>query len=377
VFDASIYNADAVSECAVSGTEVTKVSASDGDVTTDTMHFSLVDASTIFEIDELSGSITLARELDAEADADKFTLTVQVADRAAGDAAGLTAAVPATVLVSLVDANDNTPKFGKAAYSYTLNERTAAVLDEHADIADGDRDAGNKKVTYRLGAVTPSDPGFQIDTETGALSVPELDYETVRSFTLALFADNTATDCAGEQVTSSVATLVINVVDLNDVKPALSADVYTGAVSEFAVFDTPIDLNVDVTAGDDEATEGANKTCVCRLIRTCSTLTGLGASRLRRATPQISIATTASRCRNSPCERTTRRRTARLQPSLTWIAPPPSPPTPPACAANRSFGSRCSTSTTTTPFSSAVRLHQAPSASTLSKFRRVLLALGP
>ncbi|XP_049721123.1 protocadherin Fat 1 isoform X2 [Elephas maximus indicus] len=221
------------------GTLLTRVQATDADAGLNRkISYSLTNsAEGQFSINELSGIIQLEKPLDRELQA-VYTLTLKAVDQ--GLPRRLTAT--GTVVVSVLDINDNPPVFEYREYGATVSE-DVAVGTEILQVYAASRDIeANAEITYSL--ISGNEHGkFSIDSKTGAIFVIEsLDYENSHEYYLTV----EATD-GGTPPLSDVATVNINVTDVNDNTPVFSQNTYTAVVSEDAVLEQPV---VTVMADD-------------------------------------------------------------------------------------------------------------------------------
>ena len=138
-----------IAENSPAGTAVGTVEASDPDIynaTYGTLHFSFVNPSTQFVIDELTGAITVAEGavLDYETTPDhKITLQVKVTDNG-------TAPQYATVIVTLTDVNEP-PEIIDDGKDYEVVENTAAGTEiARYEISDVDADDANFATSLRV-----------------------------------------------------------------------------------------------------------------------------------------------------------------------------------------------------------------------------------
>ena len=190
-----------VPENTASGTDVgAAVTATDQD--TDTLAYSITDASATFGITATSGQITVATgaSLDYE-DTDSYTVTVT-----ASDPAGLAASITVTITVTNVN---EAPEFAAASATRSLIESVAAGTNVGGPVTATDQE--DSILAYTLGGTDAT--SFAIGASTGQLTVgtgTTIDYETKTSYTVTV----TATDTDG--LTDDV-TVTINVTDLDEV----------------------------------------------------------------------------------------------------------------------------------------------------------------
>uniref|UniRef100_A0A8C6IZL5 Uncharacterized protein n=1 Tax=Melopsittacus undulatus TaxID=13146 RepID=A0A8C6IZL5_MELUD len=213
-------------------TLLTRVQATDADAGMNRkIHYSLVSsAEGQFSIDEFSGIIRLEKPLDRELQA-VYTLTLKATDE------GLPRRLSSTssLIVSVLDINDNPPVFEHREYSANVSE-DILVGTEVLQIYAASRDIeANAEITYSI--VSGNEHGkFSIDSTTGAIFVIEsLDYESSHEYYLTV----EATD-GGTPSLSDVVTVNINVTDMNDNTPVFSQDTYTAVISEDAMLEQSV-----------------------------------------------------------------------------------------------------------------------------------------
>uniref|UniRef100_A0A2K5NBY5 FAT atypical cadherin 1 n=1 Tax=Cercocebus atys TaxID=9531 RepID=A0A2K5NBY5_CERAT len=214
------------------GTLLTRVQATDADSGLNRkILYSLIDsADGQFSINELSGIIQLEKPLDRELQA-VYTLSLKAVDQ--GLPRRLTAT--GTVVVSVLDINDNPPVFEYREYGATVSE-DILVGTEVLQVYAASRDIeANAEISYSI--ISGNEHGkFSIDSKTGAVFIIEnLDYESSHEYYLTI----EATD-GGTPSLSDVATVNINVTDVNDNAPVFSQDTYTAVISEDAVLEQSV-----------------------------------------------------------------------------------------------------------------------------------------
>uniref|UniRef100_A0AAY3ZWT0 FAT atypical cadherin 1 n=1 Tax=Denticeps clupeoides TaxID=299321 RepID=A0AAY3ZWT0_9TELE len=205
-------------------TYVARLQATDADTGTNAdILYSLADsADDTFSINEQTGILSLEKPLDRELQA-VYTLKTRATDQ--GSTRRLSSVC--IVTVSVLDINDNPPVFEHREYVATITEdvtKGTQVLQVHAASRDAD---ANGEITYAI--VSGNERGmFSVDSKTGDIFVIEnLDYETSHEYYLTV----EATD-GGSPPLSDMATVNINLTDVNDNSPTFSQLVYTAVVSE-------------------------------------------------------------------------------------------------------------------------------------------------
>lgn len=244
--NAPVFSADPYTITVFENTEpktfLSRVQATDSDEgkNCQILYSMVTSADGQFSIDEQSGIISLEKPLDRELQA-VYTLTMKAMDQ--GYPRRLSTL--GNVLVSVLDINDNPPVFEQREYAATVSEDTAVgteVLQIYAtsrDIED------NAEITYLI--VSGNEHGkFSINSATGTLFIIEsLDYESSHEYYLTV----EATD-GGTPSLSDVATVNINVTDINDNAPVFSQATYTAVISEDAMLGQGvISVNADDADG--------------------------------------------------------------------------------------------------------------------------------
>ncbi|XP_043094019.1 protocadherin Fat 1-like [Puntigrus tetrazona] len=191
-----------------------------------------------FSINQDTGVLLTKVKLDFE---EKSSYTVQVS---ISDGTNLDTA---SVLVEVLDINDNSPVFGTHPATVQVPE-DHAVGDDVTSVTATDADSGfNGEVRYTLlgGAGR-----FSVDQETGAISLAApLDRETQDEYSLVITAQD-----QGRPSRSSTTTLEIFVTDINDNAPIFSKQQYETAVKEDAELGTNV---IDIMATDKDDGQNA------------------------------------------------------------------------------------------------------------------------
>ncbi|CAI2349826.1 unnamed protein product [Caenorhabditis sp. 36 PRJEB53466] len=213
---------------------LTRIVAHDAD--DDEVTFSLNnDYNHTFLIDETSGVITVVKPLDSE-DTGHFLLIVTATDGKFSE--------NASVLVSVIDQNDNPPIFEKSMYSMKVMESEAVGYSlVHFRASGGDT---NETIKYSL-KPSPLNKFVKLNEVTGVLSLAEpLDYENVGRIDLTVIAID-----SGSPPLESEAKIEISVMDENDNAPMFDKPKYTGKVKENTKIGTKV-LTVKATDADSE-----------------------------------------------------------------------------------------------------------------------------
>ncbi|OXB67230.1 hypothetical protein ASZ78_015871 [Callipepla squamata] len=189
-----------------------------------------------FAINNSTGWIVVASELDREA-VDFYSFGVEAQDQGSPPMAS-----SASVSVTVLDVNDNSPEFTQREYSARLNE-DAAVGTSVLTVSAVDRDA-NSVITYQISSGNTRNR-FSITSQSGggllSLALP-LDYKLERHYLLTVAAsDGTRQDTAQ---------VVVNVTDANTHRPVFQSSHYTVNINE----DRPVGTTVVVISATDEDT---------------------------------------------------------------------------------------------------------------------------
>lgn len=170
-----------------------------------------------FEIDRTTGIIKLVQPLNREIIAN-YDLTIR-----ASDAGTPVLQKEASVLIEVIDVNDNAPHFSQTNYSVSVFEYPHTVIDDSIiQIVAEDIDAG-PPITYYLQLLegtymgnqrSPSSDTFKIDFDTGNITTHRnLDREEIDRYFIRIEARDSIVDH------TSVAYLTIHVRDVNDHSP--------------------------------------------------------------------------------------------------------------------------------------------------------------
>ncbi|XP_064318962.1 protocadherin-11 X-linked isoform X3 [Phalacrocorax carbo] len=190
------------------GTQLTKISATDADSgrNAEISYILGSDAPPIFNLDRRTGILTAVRKLDREKQ-DRYSFTVLAKDNGMPPLQ-----TNATVTVSVLDQNDNSPTFTHNEYNFYVPENLP-MYGTVGLITVTDADSGeNAAVTL---SILNGRDNFIIDPLTGVIR-PNItfDREQQGSYTFQVKAVD-----GGRLQRSSTAKVTINVVDVNDNRP--------------------------------------------------------------------------------------------------------------------------------------------------------------
>ncbi|XP_069018997.1 cadherin-13 [Embiotoca jacksoni] len=211
------------------------------------------DPKGLFTIDKDTGDVSVSRSLDREA-IDSYQLEVSTTDFAGNTMDG-----PNTLLITVIDQNDNRPIFKETRYTGEVLEGSATgttVMTMTAFDAD-DPATDNAALRYNIIRQSPDKPSpnmFYIDAERGeivtVISPTLLDRETLPTTTYEL--EIVAKDMAGSEVgLTGTATATITITDKNDHAPEFTHPLFEARVLEGS---TGVVVNLTVDDRDDPAT---------------------------------------------------------------------------------------------------------------------------
>ncbi|XP_063088309.1 protocadherin alpha-7 isoform X13 [Cavia porcellus] len=226
VFDRTLYTVKLPENVAM-GTPVTNATASDldegvnGDITYSFSNDVSPDIKSKFHIDAASGEITVIGLIDFE-ESKTYRIQVEAVDRGSLPLAG-----HCTVLVEVVDVNDNAPQLTVTSLSLLVSEDTQpdTVI---TLIRVFDRDSGtNGQVTCSL---SPHVPFKLVSTFKNYYSLvldSTLDRESISAYELVVIARD-----GGSPPLWASATVSVEVADVNDNAPLFAQPEYTVFVKE-------------------------------------------------------------------------------------------------------------------------------------------------
>lgn len=245
VFQQSEYSA-VLSELAPIGSFVASISATDADSGLNARiyyEFGSGNEQGWFTIDSDTGLVTTMATLDREV---QGSIELHVSAR---DGGPNTKYASTHLKVTILDENDEAPRFSENVIEVTLSENTPPYS-LVATLSAVDNDQGtNGSVAYSFHSRNYSKI-FALDALTGQLTtMVALDRESVAAYTILVIAKD-----QGTPVQSSTATVVLTVEDVNDNSPIFYPWRYFMPISE----DTPAGTTIGkVTATDADARENA------------------------------------------------------------------------------------------------------------------------
>ncbi|XP_059804084.1 protocadherin-15b [Hypanus sabinus] len=189
------------------------------------IHYSLGNFDNLFRITS-NGSIYTMTSLDRETK-DRYDLLVQASDGAQNPRRSTL-----TVPIRVLDVDDNSPVFSQSTYIVSVpenNEAGMVILQLQAT----DADLG-PNTTYRIRSVDAKKL-FSVNPQTGELSILEsMDYETLDTADASYTFVVEAVD-GGGSMPPGLATVIVQIQDMNDYAPVFSKPVYKGLVAPDAL----------------------------------------------------------------------------------------------------------------------------------------------
>lgn len=237
------------------GTVLTEVTVTDLRQTGRPIQFEFTAGNTLrqFDINQQSGTVTLNASLDFEAQA-VHSITVTAFD--VGSDPISTQSATATIMIIVLDVNDNPPIFSQPSYSSSVlenNQVGAFVLTVEATDADSEPFA---QISFLLENGLDY---FQLDNVTGELSaLVSFDYEMQQSYSLTVLALD-----SGNPALSASAQVFVDIINQNDVRPTFNQTSYSVEVSELLSIGSEIiavqafdfdgsDITYDLVEGNEE-----------------------------------------------------------------------------------------------------------------------------
>ncbi|XP_010559319.1 PREDICTED: protocadherin-23 [Haliaeetus leucocephalus] len=234
-FTRVLYNLS-VNEDTSAGESVLMFSAIDYDWTRENTYveYSIIDgnAENLFSVEasvkasetsyRLVGSLVLNNVLDRET-ASSHRLVLLASDHGTPSLNST-----ATVLITVLDVNDNPPVFSSPEYHIHLKE-SIPVGSHVTEVSANDCDAGtNAEITYAI--ISGNDRGhFRLDGKTGSVDLMKmLDYEDTMKFTLII----QATDGGADVKNVAFSVVLVSILDDNDYSPLFLFPSLSCSVSE-------------------------------------------------------------------------------------------------------------------------------------------------
>ena len=227
-----------ISEEAPIGSTVIWARAIDGDFNVgNVISYYLYDRTDTFSIDQSRGTITLSKPLDYEL-VQNYTMYVQAVDDG-----GMTSKLNATVIIHVIDVNDNVPTFNLNRYVVNVTENTT-IGTTLVTIQAVDKDLTNNTLTYDI---VDNVNGFFVVFGSDVRLASGLDYETRKIFSFLVEAADSATKkLYGRSL------VVVYVLDVNDEVPVfIPPTPYDVLISEEHPLNTLV-IDIGATDGDSD-----------------------------------------------------------------------------------------------------------------------------
>ena len=207
-----------ISEKAPAGMIIFNILATDSDTSTSSLRYTSNNLITPFSMNSTTGAITIVRSLNSEAGDRFYNFTIAVSD---GD---LVSTSPASVLITIIDVNDNEPVFDKDLYLFSVSEDKPIDTNIGNVIArDNDTTSENNAFIYSI----ISSDDFKLNG-SNILTNRLFDYENITRYQFEIQAINTKSQ---DRLTGKTL-VVIDVVDVNDNTPVVSSPIVNLNISE-------------------------------------------------------------------------------------------------------------------------------------------------
>ena len=176
-----------------------------------------------FEINSTTGEITTSAFLDFER-VQEYNLTVT-----ARESGPPSMESRQNFVVFILDVNDNAPVFDVSVYNVTVNESIgvpALILQLTASDADS---GSNTDLFFTIISTAPPSNQFSLSPDGRLEIVQSLDFEVTQVYSISVMVEN-----AVPGAEPGLATVNVQVIDVNESPPEFSQDVYTVSVMEEA-----------------------------------------------------------------------------------------------------------------------------------------------
>ncbi|XP_056311409.1 cadherin EGF LAG seven-pass G-type receptor 1 isoform X2 [Danio aesculapii] len=234
------------------GSTVVVISATDEDTGENArITYIMEDNVPQFKIDPDSGAITTQMEIDYE-DQASYTLAIIARDNGIPQKSDTT-----YVEIIILDANDNSPRFGRDKYQGTVFE-DAPIYTSVLQISASDRDSGsNGRVSYTFQGGDDGEGDFMIEQYSGIIRTHrKLDRENVPVYNLRAYAVD-----RGVPPLKAAVEIQVSVLDINDNAPVFEKDELYIDVKENSSVDSVV---ARITAMDPD--EGTNAQILYQIV---------------------------------------------------------------------------------------------------------------
>ena len=222
-----------ISEASTLGTNIVCLSATDRDSKQHSqISYSITNGNVndTFKV-TTEGVVVLQKQLDRET-VRRYNLTIFAESRGA---IVPRSRVPATVIINIVDVNDNSPVFEQISYSFSVPENVTAKYFV-GSVAATDRDSDkNAKISYVIPSLRDREK-FWMNTSTGEIFTNgPLDYDSVQNYFILVEAHD-----SGHPPRMAVTLVNITLTDVNDNSPKFVHRHFEIDISEAATLETQV-----------------------------------------------------------------------------------------------------------------------------------------
>eukprot|EP00794_Sanderia_malayensis_P011811 gene11811-13035_t len=192
---------------------VLKATDKDATIRNSAFEYSIIDPTGMFAVDSSNGQLTVIGKLDYETKMNYTFMAVATETISSEKQNG-----SSTVVVSLLNINDNSPIFTKSSFTFNVTEN-CPVGSTVGNVTASDDDVGLFGIISYSIVTSSSSLLFTIDPRLGVISVLRSpDHEATRSETFVV----KATDGGGLNAKSSTVIVTIYVTDINDNDPVFT-----------------------------------------------------------------------------------------------------------------------------------------------------------
>lgn len=192
-----------------------------------------------FAIDEISGNVTLVKEIDYEEDTRFFTLTVTAQEYFDDGTVAPDPSSSTTITnINIEDVNDEQPTFNQDSYEKTIDEVVDSPVPIDLDMFVYDGDSASTYSQYTITSdkedyltIEPSQGRDNTSIRLWALSTPDGIFDYEKTADQPIIIALTATELANSSHSQTVS-LTITLNDKNDNTPKFETDPYDASVLE-------------------------------------------------------------------------------------------------------------------------------------------------
>jgi hypothetical protein len=230
----------AIDENSGAGQVIYTADASDSGDISDGVTYSLTaNSDSAFEIDAITGQVTLLDNPDYEAQS-SYSFTVVATDAAGNESAGL------SLSVAVNNLDDTAPEITSADTADAIDENSGAEQVIYTATADDSLDVESGTLTFSL--TDDSDSALTINSTTGEVSLPaDADFEAQSQYSFAVVA----TDAVGNA--SDAKSVILDINNLDEVAATItsadSATVDENIGSNQVIYTASADDSADISDG--------------------------------------------------------------------------------------------------------------------------------